>query len=44
MTDIIDVLESGEVIDFGPSLIGVRQHPLATGIPSSDEVCPRPRG
>ena len=39
MSDITDILASGEVIDFGSSLIGVRQHPLATGIPTWDEAC-----
>ena len=39
MTEITDILEGGEVITYGSSLIGVRQHPLATGIPTWDEAC-----
>ncbi len=39
MTEITDILDSGEVIDYGSSLIGVQQHPLATGIPTWDEAC-----
>ena len=36
---ITDILDGGEVIDYGSSLIGVRQHPLATGIPTWDSAC-----
>ena len=37
--NVSDILEGGEVIEYGSSLIGVRQHPLKTGIETWDEAC-----
>lgn len=34
-----DILSGGAAIDYGAGLIGVRQRPLCTGIPSWDAAC-----
>ena len=36
---VSDILESGQAIDYGSSLIGVFQRPLPTGLPSWDGAC-----